>query len=183
MTELDLAVDIDVCTSDLILVISKYKGKYTSSAVDSSVWQPVDDGRSLNWTEIEAQSLSHSMITPEIENCSNSVTGKMNHLSFSTTLSPPYLSNEEISVTIDEKNETDQKSNSTVSDSNSLDGNCSYNKKRETNIKPDEIDCADDDESCLWDDDEDPWLGCICGETHVKPCVVFWIQCDSCDTW
>ena len=183
MTELDLAVDIDICTSDLILVISKYKGKYTSSAVDSSVWQPVDDERSLNWTEIEAQSLSHSMITPEIEICSDSVTGKINHLSFSTTVSPPYLSNEEITVTIDEKNETDQKSNSTVSDSNSLDGNYSYNKKRETNIKPDEIDCADDDESSLWDDDEDPWLGCICGETHVKPCVVFWIQCDSCDTW
>ena len=33
----------------------------------------------------------------------------MNHLSFSTTLSSPNISNEEISVTIDEKNETDQK--------------------------------------------------------------------------
>ena len=30
MTELDLVVDIDICTSNLILVISKYKGKYTS---------------------------------------------------------------------------------------------------------------------------------------------------------
>jgi len=37
MTELDLAVDIDICTSDSILVISKYKGKCTLSAVDSSV--------------------------------------------------------------------------------------------------------------------------------------------------
>ena len=68
MTELELAVDIDIFTSDLILVISKYKWKCTSSTVDSSVWKPADDGRSLYWTEIEAQSAqyqSHSMITPE----------------------------------------------------------------------------------------------------------------------
>ncbi len=34
-----------------------------------------------------------------------------------------------------------------------------------------------------WDDDENPWLGCICGETHKKPIKVFWLQCDSCDAW
>ena len=104
----------------------------------------------------------------------------MNHLSFSTTLSSPNLSNEEISVTIDEKNETDQK---VILQFQSLDGNYSYNKKRETNINSEDVDCADEDESCLWDDNEDPWLGCICGETYIRPFVIFWIQCDSCDAW
>ena len=39
------------------------------------------------------------------------------------------------------------------------------------------------DEEPEWDDDDNPWLGCICGETHAKPTPVFWIQCDSCDAW
>ncbi len=34
-----------------------------------------------------------------------------------------------------------------------------------------------------WDDDSNPWLGCVCGETHDSPTPVFWIQCDSCNAW
>ena len=34
-----------------------------------------------------------------------------------------------------------------------------------------------------WDDDSNPWLGCVCGETHESPIPVFWVQCDSCDAW
>lgn len=34
-----------------------------------------------------------------------------------------------------------------------------------------------------WEEDENPWLGCICGTTHKKPISVFWIQCDACDAW
>uniref|UniRef100_A0A7S3VBC4 PDZ domain-containing protein n=1 Tax=Chaetoceros debilis TaxID=122233 RepID=A0A7S3VBC4_9STRA len=34
-----------------------------------------------------------------------------------------------------------------------------------------------------WEDDENPWLGCVCGEIHESPAPVFWIQCDGCDAW
>ena len=34
-----------------------------------------------------------------------------------------------------------------------------------------------------WEDDENPWLGCICGRKHRKSKSVFWIQCDCCDAW
>ena len=34
-----------------------------------------------------------------------------------------------------------------------------------------------------WEEDDDPALGCICGETHEEPISVFWIQCDSCQAW
>lgn len=33
------------------------------------------------------------------------------------------------------------------------------------------------------DDDEDPWLGCVCGKTHPSPVKVFWIQCEGCNAW
>lgn len=34
-----------------------------------------------------------------------------------------------------------------------------------------------------WDDDSNPWLGCVCGQTHGSPIPVFWLQCDVCDAW
>jgi len=33
------------------------------------------------------------------------------------------------------------------------------------------------------DSDENPWLGCVCGNTHPHPIRVFWIQCESCESW
>ncbi|CAB9507034.1 expressed unknown protein [Seminavis robusta] len=43
-----------------------------------------------------------------------------------------------------------------------------------------EEDSATDEEE---DDDGNPALGCVCGDIHDKRCVVFWVQCDSCDAW
>ena len=40
---------------------------------------------------------------------------------------------------------------------------------------------ADDD--CEGDDDENPWLGCVCGKTHPRPIKVFWVQCEICEAW
>lgn len=42
---------------------------------------------------------------------------------------------------------------------------------------------SSDGEEPEWDDDSNPWLGCICGDTHESPTPVFWVQCDSCDAW
>jgi hypothetical protein len=33
------------------------------------------------------------------------------------------------------------------------------------------------------EDDDNPWLGCVCGRTHPFPIEVFWIQCGACDAW
>jgi len=36
----------------------------------------------------------------------------------------------------------------------------------------------------LWDGDDVPWLGCVCGKIHSRPAIVFWIQCDGpCRSW
>jgi len=49
-------------------------------------------------------------------------------------------------------------------------------------------DDGEDDDNDGWEDDENPWLGCICGKTHSKGTVqkssiLFWIQCDDCQAW
>ena len=48
--------------------------------------------------------------------------------------------------------------------------------------------CINDgeDKNKSWDDEDnedDPILGCICGETHEEPVEVFWLQCDMCHAW
>jgi hypothetical protein len=30
-----------------------------------------------------------------------------------------------------------------------------------------------------WEKDDNPWVGCVSGEIHDSPTVVFWIQCES----
>ena len=51
-------------------------------------------------------------------------------------------------------------------------------------------DCdKDDDSSKDWHDDENAWLGCVCGKVHKTESrgrqggVMFWIQCDVCRSW
>ena len=58
-------------------------------------------------------------------------------------------------------------------------------------IKDDDDDDDDsvvnsDDDNQQWKDgngEDDPWLGCVCGQTHPHPIKVFWIQCEGCDAW
>ena len=41
----------------------------------------------------------------------------------------------------------------------------------------------DNDDLRPWLEEEAPWNGCVCGETHPRPIVVFWIECDKCKAW
>ena len=52
------------------------------------------------------------------------------------------------------------------------------NKKTQKDTKI--SDFSDTDE---WENDDNPWLGCVCGKTHPTSIAVFWIQCDSCEAW
>ena len=47
-------------------------------------------------------------------------------------------------------------------------------------------DTDNDDDNQQWKDgneEDDPWLGCVCGQTHPHPIKVFWVQCEGCDAW
>jgi hypothetical protein len=58
------------------------------------------------------------------------------------------------------------------------------NKSEDTpSSTKDNKDSCTDETDTEWESDSNPWLGCVCGETHEKPVPVFWVQCDSCDAW
>ena len=43
---------------------------------------------------------------------------------------------------------------------------------------------SEDEDSKDWDDDENAWLGCVCGEIHSgSRNNIFWIQCEACESW
>lgn len=57
-----------------------------------------------------------------------------------------------------------------------------YQKQLEE-LSNDGSDVSSGDDCDAFDDDENPWLGCVCGKSHPNPIKVFWIQCESCDAW
>jgi hypothetical protein len=43
---------------------------------------------------------------------------------------------------------------------------------------------SDDASNQDWEEDENAWLGCVCGKIHSKSRTgVFWIQCEACKSW
>jgi len=70
---------------------------------------------------------------------------------------------------------SDHENSYALSPSNAKDAKHNNSSLQETN----DVDVEEPE----WDDDSNPWLGCVCGETHESPMPVFWIQCDSCDAW
>ena len=65
---------------------------------------------------------------------------------------------------------------------------CEEDSPQEGTESDDEVDVDDLSkaaslESEDWENDDNPWIGCVCGKIHAAPAVVFWIQCESCDTW
>ena len=59
----------------------------------------------------------------------------------------------------------------------------SSSKKAQSKNSSDSACNSDEDEYEGVEDDENPWLGCVCGKTHPHPIKVFWIQCEGCDAW
>jgi len=70
---------------------------------------------------------------------------------------------------------SDDENSYASSPSNAKDAKHNHSSLQETN----DVDVEEPE----WDDDSNPWLGCVCGETHESPIPVFWVQCDSCDAW
>ena len=47
----------------------------------------------------------------------------------------------------------------------------------------DEVEEDKSSDSECWSDDDEAWLGCVCGEIHPDPIPVFWVQCEECNAW
>jgi hypothetical protein len=61
---------------------------------------------------------------------------------------------------------------------------------QKTTFETDEQECAHSqgsetikDAESEWEDDGNAWLGCVCGVIHDEKVAVFWIQCDTCQSW
>jgi hypothetical protein len=58
------------------------------------------------------------------------------------------------------------------------------NKETTVALKDHTMEASSAEDECGYDDDDDdPWLGCVCGKTHPPPIKVFWIQCEGCNAW
>ena len=201
MTELELEVLLDMSGPELILAVSKYSDTVKGTEDIDIVSRSLGDkmlSKGLGWNELgEGENdifYSDSKICEPNIHCDELITDNKtlyhcdssdsvdliekddNTTEIKITKDVDYdlivapssgqengFSLDERSIdqpTIEDENETDDDNKSLGQDTD-IDGDCTE----------------------TWSDDENPWLGCICGKTHRKPTAVFWIQCDDCQAW
>jgi len=56
-------------------------------------------------------------------------------------------------------------------------------KNKNNNMLKEQAKEANSVEDISYEDDENPWLGCVCVKIHPAPIEVFWIQCGGCNAW
>lgn len=164
MTELELAVELDICGQDVIIIVAPCRlPNNHKDNPQTNKWSSVDPSKSLQWCDIgnsPAYSTKDDM-TSDFEIKEDLFLSRFSGVSISKTCS------------YDTQNVDRSRKSSThamlTKDISPKPGNRSISSNENN---------QDD-----WSNDENPWLGCICGETHEKPESVFWIQCDSCDAW
>lgn len=88
------------------------------------------------------------------------------------------------------QSEPDDASSSTVNPPNDAIRDDQPEPEANTKQPPDQSEPQqqqDDEDEEDWDEDENAWLGCVCGEIHTRGDGshgdIFWIQCESCSSW
>lgn len=198
MTETGLSIELDVCGPQLVIVVSRYKhgpnARKHVAEEESNAWRAGDEsmnaGRLQDWTEIgaveedasrevqlvakaperlnrEEASVSRKGIATSVDQAPDKVHETLKGFK-------PFSSDETSQASLDDE-------------ATSCCSVAPVNRKQPTNTahQTQETDGngSTEEEGDGWEEDDDPWLGCVCGEIHPSPIPVFWIQCDVCDAW
>ncbi len=201
MTELELEVLLDMCGPELILAVSKYnktvKGVEDVNTVSHSSGDKMLS-KGLGWNELgegvnDIFDDVSKICEPDIQ-CDEMITDNTTLCYRDSNSSHDLIEKDDNATEIKELKDMDQ--DSIVANSSELENGSSSDegsinqstKEVENETDVDNKSLGQDTDTCgdcteTWSDDENPWLGCICGKTHRKPIAVFWIQCDDCQAW
>jgi hypothetical protein len=234
MTEAGFELELDLSTTSLVLVVSRYK--HTEEAVqkfalmEQQMFEQMDnvsrDNRLLGWQEIgngatrmdPSSQLSSSLLMIEDSTTTTTTNNKSKYDRRSVQQRLRTMPIGE-SATTSESNKSKDGSNGNKLIKNGRTGVNSRKKdaafehrmeslksstdsdvdKRdeahrslmtidsENNDDDDDSDNNDDSSSCTSDssmyEDQNPCMGCICGESHDDRFKKFWLQCESCKSW
>lgn len=205
LTVTGLELELDMCGTNLLLVVSRYKfARRTEEEIDKvgraccyGLDEAINDKRLLNWIDINDTEDTHKFLKPVDEvrrtvspseriNTDNTIAilePKIEDISLKG--SGKVRPFEDISTTEAPDKESAHADIPTSMNNNQihpigaqpvLEGT---NRSDNTNSDS-ETDVTGEESACT--DDGNAWLGCICGKVH-KRIPVFWIQCDKCNSW
>jgi hypothetical protein len=189
MTELGISVELGVCGRELELVVARYRDSEGAAqqlaALEQSEWnsfdQAVGDKRRLDWFEMNTPGAKPSpRITMLEENEFSPVAfrGGSNLDSFEVLSSPNF-------GPTSFQNEPPARPHAQFTPSRlslaSPAGSMTSRRTQRSQMSAAKRSRSVD--SIVYNDDDEAWLGCVCGEVHEEPVRVFWIQCDDCRSW
>jgi hypothetical protein len=177
MTELGVAVELDVSGRELELVVARYRDSIGAAqqlvALERSEWKTFDDAvsdkRRLDWFEMNGNGSVRSSSGIGMLQDSDLMQFDFQGSSFGALGSPQYGHSTPAQITF-------QSSHSQLS----LASPSSLASRRSGWSQKSRGKDARSETSGVWAEDDDAWLGCVCGEIHPEPVRVFWIQCDDC---
>jgi hypothetical protein len=204
MTMAELQIEFDVCGSELLLTVSRFDIHETESNQGPGTLQDLE----MEWSNVGAcASLKRKRVSfgddriSEVEACSIGIEKDNTGDNYSdcelrgvevgdyiadpqpmTKKSRPQKHTSEkvspLDATSHDENEFSPKR---IASNRSLRDRIDDNTLSSAATKDGGDGKEDSDDS--EDGDENPWLGCVCGNTHPHPIKVFWIQCEGCEAW
>ena len=196
MTEVGFELAMETSGVEVILGVSRYRFPTLvdrlNADLENETWVTLDrnltDKRNLDWSELDLASNGTGIDTESLNRMEPAF--RFKDMALTVDDSPPsgythpHIEDHDLSpvmVQHDSINIEALPENLPIS-------KCEKDSLHEGTESDDEIDVDDASkdasfESEDWENDDNPWIGCVCGKIHEAPAVVFWIQCESCDTW
>jgi hypothetical protein len=185
MTEVGLQLELETSGVELIVAVSRYRFPNLISQINvahqNSIWLDLDekigDKRVVSWSELNLA--SDNQMNDEIELRSREI-ALMDGAP--KRAQKPILSNldnwgacskNELLGILKQDSKTIYDTNELAIVDQSITSSEDNNSSKETRFE------ADDS----WEEEDDPWIDCVCGESHETDVSMFWIQCDLCRTW
>ena len=188
MTELGVAVELDVCGRELELVVARYRDSVGASqqlvTLERSEWKAFDDAvkdkRRLDWFEMNGNGSVRSSQSIEMLQGNHLMQFDFQGNSLRPLGSPQCNHSAPAQIYFQNPSRGSQQHlNSQLSQASPT----SLASRRSGQSQKSRSRDARSDASGVWAEDDDAWLGCVCGEIHPEPIRVFWIQCDDCHSW
>jgi hypothetical protein len=181
MTEFGVELELELSGPALILVISRYKHseevakKFAST--ERQILQVMDtaarDARLIGWLEIgNAKPLNST-------DCGEKHKGRLKKGL------PRHENENDGEASLNEAERTEKARDRNYEHGDHSSAVAGHQAPRSVTSQTVDDDNDDDENSSKdWDEDDNAWLGCVCGKIHMKGSRgVFWIQCESCRSW
>lgn len=186
MTELGLSVELDVCGRELELVVARYRDPEGAAqqlvALEQREWASFDNAvvnkRRLSWFEMNSPDAKPSTRLRMLEeNDFSPFALRGNNRDSLGTFGSPQVGQASLQNQPRVQQQLTPSRLSLASPGSLASRRTEQGSQKSAGMR------SRSGDSKVYDDDDEAWLGCVCGEIHDEPVRVFWIQCDDCRSW